>query len=185
MGSALPVKPSISCFCACTRFLLPRFSCLASVCLASAESPPALGPPSPPPQLSIRLSVKKMRELFESLDLDRQGRYLLLTPSLFSPLTLPFSSHIPFSSPLSVSYDELCKALFPKQDWERMREVSGGHTAQWSHNAQWMAHGPVTSRLVAPRPAPLLHTLAVAAPRLLRCFCASYDPRKLCLCVSC
>jgi hypothetical protein len=46
-------------------------------------------------KLSIRLPVQKSRSLFESLDEDRQG---------------------------SVSYDEMAKALFPKQDWEKVRE---------------------------------------------------------------
>ena len=47
-------------------------------------------------KLSIRLPVHKMRELFESLDDDHQG---------------------------AVSYDELCKALFPTQDWDRLHQL--------------------------------------------------------------
>ena len=41
-------------------------------------------------RLSIRLPVNKMREVFESLDEDKQG---------------------------TVSYDEMSKVLFPRQDW--------------------------------------------------------------------
>jgi voltage-gated potassium channel len=44
--------------------------------------------------LNIQLPVHKVRGLFETLDEDRQG---------------------------TVGYDELCKALFPKQDWELLR----------------------------------------------------------------
>ena len=47
--------------------------------------------------LSIRLPVQKMRFLFESLDHDRAG---------------------------TVSFDEMCKALFPKQDWEKVQADS-------------------------------------------------------------
>lgn len=86
-----------------------------------------------------------MRELFESLDDDHQGQ---------------------------VSYDELCKALFPTQDWDRLRQLQLAATYVQAHirgfltrkQAETRAHG---NRVMSPLAAGTPSAAAAAAAQAI------------------